>query len=252
MKSMVIVSAHSADWCTRAGGAAIKYVQLGYKVSVIILTFGVRGESRQFWVDHPGGPAELCRKIRTEEIRKAAQYMGVTAEYTDYDDYCLTMDEGRIRSLTKRILEIRPELVLTHWIEDSLNPDHATTANAVIKALGAAARLGAFPDTPALPFPDLYFFESTLPNSQFNHFEINTFLDIGDVYENKIEAIRCFTAQPELIPFYQDCAAQRGREATDWLRVPGKKIMYAEAFHRYLPYLGKEFPLIDRNLLGGK
>jgi len=249
MKSMVVVSAHAADWCTRAGGAVLKYVEMGYSVTVIILTYGIRGESRQFWVDHPNGPSDLCRNIRIEEIKSVSEYMGVKVECMDYDDYPLTMDEDRIRKITMRLLELRPEIVLTHWVEDKLNPDHAATADACIKAIGSAGRLGAFPGMRALPFPDVFFFESTLPNSQFNNFNMNIFIDIGDVYERKINAVSLFAAQPELVPFYKNCAAQRGREATDWLRVPGKKIEFAEAFHRYLPYLGKTLPLSDRGSL---
>jgi 4-oxalomesaconate hydratase len=250
MERMAVISAHSADWCTRSGGTIIKYAEMGWDVTVIILTYGIRGESRQFWEDNPGGPPERCRQIRIDEIRNVSECMGVAVECLDYDDYPLTMDEGRIRKLTERLLELRPGIVLTHWVEDSLNPDHATAAGAVIKAVSAAARLGAFPDTAALPFPGVFFFESTLPNSQFNKFDINVYIDIGDVYEKKINAIRHFAAQPELVSIYQNCAAQRGREASDWLRMPGRKIAYAEAFHRYLPYLGKTFPLTDRVSLG--
>ena len=39
-KKMLVVSAHGADWCTRAGGTILKYVNAGWEVTVYALTFG--------------------------------------------------------------------------------------------------------------------------------------------------------------------------------------------------------------------
>lgn len=247
MKNILVVSAHAADWCTRSGGTLIKYSQMGYKINVIALTYGIHGESRKFWVDHPDGTMEDCAKLRAKELDAVASYLDANIQCMGYEDYPLTMDEARIRKLTNQILDLRPELIFTHWTEDTLNPDHATAAQACIKAVAAAGRLGARPNTLPISMPDVFFYESTLPNSQFNHFEINTFIDITDVYEKKIEAVKCFSAQPELVPFYDNCSAQRAREANDWIRKGGIKYERAEAFHRFLPYCGSTLPLSEHN-----
>lgn len=44
-KSALVVSAHSADFVWRAGGAIAQHTQLGYKVHIVCLSFGERGES---------------------------------------------------------------------------------------------------------------------------------------------------------------------------------------------------------------
>ena len=43
--SMLVVSAHAADFVWRAGGAIAVHAQKGYFVKVVCLSFGERGES---------------------------------------------------------------------------------------------------------------------------------------------------------------------------------------------------------------
>lgn len=242
---MLVVSAHAADFCTRAGGTIARYVKAGWNVSVIVLTFGEKGESGGYWKQHPRGTLEDCRMIRLEEAKEAASVLGVgNIEFYGYSDYPLFMDEERILRLTRRILEIRPRIVLTHWIVDPLNRDHSVTAEGVIRAISSAAQLGALPHTAAHYFPDVYFFESTVPHAEFNNFRPNTFIDIEDTFTIKMAAIEKFACQPQLVPYYTHFATHRGFQATDWAK---RTIRYAEGFIRYVPYVGAFFPLTDRN-----
>lgn len=245
-KDILVVSAHAADWVTRCGGTLLKYIKMGYKLHVIILTFGIHGEARQYWREHPDGSLEDAAIQRRKELDAVAKFLDAEIECLEYEDYILTMDEPRIRYLIKRILEIRPEIVFTHWKEDTFNSDHATTSNAVIRAISAACRLGALPSVSPIEMPDIFLFESSLPVSLYNHFEINTYIDISDVYEEKINAVRCFSAQPELPGLYDPLATQRAKEANDWVRSE-RKIEKAEAFNRFIPYVGKTLPLSDHS-----
>jgi 4-oxalomesaconate hydratase len=242
-KRMLVVSAHAADFCTRAGGTIIKYVKNGWDVFVIVLTYGEKGESGGFWKNKPNGTLDECKKIRHVESEEAAKVLGTKIEFYGYNDYPLSMDEDRIITLTRRILELRPEIILTHWIEDPLNMDHQVTSKSVIRAISSAAQLGALPNTPAHYFPNVYFFESTVPHPEFNNFKPDTFIDIEDNFEIKIEAIKKFSCQPQLVSYYTHFALHRGFQASDWAKRP---IKYAEGFIRYLPYVGKMFPLLER------
>ncbi|PWU32595.1 PIG-L deacetylase family protein, partial [Enterobacter hormaechei] len=42
-KSALVVSAHSADFVWRAGGAIALHVEQGYQVHIVCLSFGERG-----------------------------------------------------------------------------------------------------------------------------------------------------------------------------------------------------------------
>lgn len=243
MEKMLVISAHGADWCTRAGGIILKYAKLGWEVTVFSLTYGEHGESGNYWKDHPGCTVEDVKKCRESEARAAAEYMGVKEiRFFDYGDYPLIMDEARIRRLTADILAIRPDVILTHWRKDNINPDHQVCAEAVFRAVTAAGMRGALPDTAPHFIPDVFLFETTIPHPEFNEFEIDTFVDISDVIEQKIEAVKLFKAQPQLVGYYTNCAEQRGFQANDWSR-GRRKIKYAEALKRYTPYLGDELPV---------
>ncbi len=243
MSDILVVSAHAADFCTRAGGTLARYVQEGASITVFVLTYGERGESGAYWATHAEGTLEDCKAVRRREASAAAACLGAKIEFFDYGDYPLEIGVDRIRELTKRLLELRPRLILTHWLEDSFNQDHAVTANALLRAVGSAGMLGAVPKTPAHYVPDIWFFESTLPHSEFNHFCIDTYIDISDVFEQKIEAIRKFECQPQLVNYYTHFAVHRGFQASEWARRP---IAHAEGFRRYTPHVGRLFPLSER------
>lgn len=243
MKKLLVISAHGADWCTRAGGAILKYVKRGWDVRVFALTYGEHGESGNYWKDHPGCTVDDVKRCREAEAREAAALMGVKEiRFFDYGDYPLFMDEQRIRRLTADILELRPDVILTHWNIDRINPDHQVCAEAVVKAVDAAGMRGALPDTDPHFIPDIFFFETTMPHPELNEFEIDTYIDIGDVIDEKIRAVECFKAQPQLVEYYTRCAKQRGIQANDWSR-GRRNIVYAEALKRCFPYLGDELPV---------
>lgn len=238
-KNVLVVSAHGADYCTRAGGAIAKYVKAGYDVHVIALTYGARGESGGYWQQNPGGTEEECARVRDRESKAAAAFLGATIEFWNLRDYPLEITAEHIRTLTRKVLDIRPEVILTHWIKDPTNQDHAAAANAIVRAVDSAAQLGAFPNTPAHYFPNIYCFESTVPYSEFNDFCPDFYLDITDVYETKMEAIKRFECQPFLGDFYSHFAIHRGFQATSWCK---RKIQYAEGFKRLYPYVGGMLP----------
>ena len=244
-RRMLVVSAHGADWCTRAGGPIRKYTAMGWEVTVFALTFGEHGESGAYWRDHPGTCLEEVKACRKAEAQAAAQALGVKdIRFFDYGDYPLCLDEARLRRLNEDILTLRPHVILTHWLEDPFNLDHEVTAKAVVRAVSAAGMRGALPDTPPHFIPDIFFFETTMPHSEFNRFQIDTYVDIGDVFEEKLAAVRLFAAQPQLVEYYTRCALNRGVQANDWSR--GRRtIRYSEAFKRYVPYLGDLLPLTE-------
>lgn len=240
---MLVVSAHVADFCTRAGGTIAKYVREGHKVSVIDLTFGQKGESAEFWSQNPGVPFEECMAQRKIEALAAAKYLGVDINFMGYSDYPLEMGADRITELALTIQNLRPDVILTHYPEDPFNEDHAVAAKAVIRAMGVASIPGLQQGTvPRLPIPNLFFFESSVPHTEFNNFKIDTFIDITDVFQIKLEAINLFTSQRTLAEPYTRYALQRGHQAGGWTK---RVIKYAEGFKRYVPYVGEMLPLTD-------
>lgn len=243
-KRMLVVSGHGADWCTRSGGTLIKYHNAGWEIKILALTFGERGESPEYWAKNPNSTVEACKECRKKEAQAAADLLGFSIEFFDYDDYPLVMTAERIREIELRILDFRPDVILTHSPGDPLNVDHEETYKATVRAASAAAMLGALPNTPNHFMPDIYLFESSLPQVEFNEFRIDHYVDISDVMEQKLAAIACFKSQPILPDYYTRCGQRRAEQATHWLRGRGS-MEYAEGFKRYTPYVGKMLPVTD-------
>ena len=65
--SILVVSAHAADFVWRAGGAIALYAERGYHVRIVCLSFGERGESAKMW-RQPGMTIERGIAGRAERV----------------------------------------------------------------------------------------------------------------------------------------------------------------------------------------
>src|SRR2546423_1081903 len=73
--TILVFSAHAADFCSRCGGTIAVQISMGAQVHVVDLTFGERGESEDYWVGK--GPKSLpqAKKTRAREAREAARIL---------------------------------------------------------------------------------------------------------------------------------------------------------------------------------
>ncbi len=85
-KTALVVSAHSADFVWRAGGAIALYAELGWEITVVCLSFGERGESAKLWRE-PGMTVEQVKANRKEEANQAAEILGAKTIFFDLGDY---------------------------------------------------------------------------------------------------------------------------------------------------------------------
>lgn len=239
-KSLLVISAHAADFVWRCGGTIAKYVEAGHDVHVIVLSYGVRGESNDLW-KKPGQTTENVKRIRDEESRKAAAILGVEdrIEYWDFEDYPLTFDRERLDRLVGVIRKTRPDFIITHDKHDVLNPDHDRVSQAVFQASIISNSRGALYDSlPNTTQMQLFGFEPH--QTELSGYVPGILVDITDSYEKKVAAMQCFKAQSHLIEYYTQRAFQRGNHAR---RLSGcNDYRYAETFSRF-------FPLVSRELL---
>ena len=242
---VMVFSAHAADFCSRAGGTILNYVRAGSKVRVIDLTYGERGESNSLWMSRKDLTIEEVKAIREEEAKRAAEILGVEIRFMDFDDNPIIMSRERYELLADEIRDFAPQIVLTHWLKDPLNPDHEVTSKAVIWACVKATdpQLGK----PIAPNPEIFMFEPSVPTNDLSEFRPDTYIDVTEVFEMKLQALRELKTQAGLPTVYTQWARFRARQAVlkyDIHGTPGKrKVEYAEAFKRYTPWTGKLFPL---------
>lgn len=236
--SLLVVSAHAADFVWRGGGTIAKYVKYGAKVSLVILSYGARGESNDLW-NMEGQTLENVKKIRKQEIMEAAGHLGVEdLEIWDFEDYHMEITPERMERLVKKIRATRPTDILTHGPRDAFNPDHETVSKYVFDASVLSTSNGVrYDGYPTAKQARIFGFEPHQP--EISGFKPDVILDITETYEQKRAAMNCFKAQKHLIEYYGWKAQLRGNHAR---RCSGNKVyQYAEAFSRFFPYVGGAF-----------
>ncbi|MDE3197138.1 MAG: PIG-L family deacetylase, partial [Acidobacteriota bacterium] len=91
-KSILVFSAHAADFVWRAGGAIALYASRGYRVRILCLSFGERGESQGAW-KQPGMTIDRVKEIRRAESTRAASILGAEIRFFDSGDYPIRISQ---------------------------------------------------------------------------------------------------------------------------------------------------------------
>lgn len=232
-KTALVISAHSADFVWRAGGAIALYAKRGYRVSIACLSYGERGESAKLW-KQPGMMLEKVKAIRQQEAEKAAAILGGETIFFDAGDYPLRPTEDLVERLVALYRDIRPEFVLTHSLQDPYNFDHPETARLAQEARIIAQAHG-HPGQKVIGAPPVFLFEPHQPEQC--GWVPNVLLDITEVWDLKRQAFECMEAQEHLWEYYGRVGLQRGVQAS---RNSDRKIIYAEGYQRIFPQVTDE------------
>ena len=235
--SILVISAHAADFVWRAGGLMAKYADQGSRVHIACLTSGERGESAQMWKEK-GATEESVREARKLESKAAADALGATIEFLDFGDHPLSFDRERIMRLTQVIRGVEPRAILTHHNKDVMNPDHEAAFELTRWVVRASTVNGVLPETtPLSVIPQIYSFESD--QSSLDEFHPNVYIDISDVIDTKMKAMQAVATQYAAMgQRYMDRAAYRASMIEN---LPDVK--YAEAFYQHMPFEGYWLPL---------
>jgi 4-oxalomesaconate hydratase len=230
-KSVLVVSAHSADFVWRAGGAIALYAKRGYRVRIVCLSFGERGESAKLW-RQDGMTLDVVKEARKEEAQKAADVLGAEVVFYDIGDYPMYPKEEDLFRLVDEFRTLRPEFVLTHSLKDPYNFDHPRATHMAQEARITAQAHGHNPEEGAIGAPPVFLFEPHQPEQC--EWKPRVLLDITEVWEIKSKAFESMAAQEHLWDYYTRVALQRGVQAK---RNSGRNIKYAEAYQRIFPFV---------------
>ena len=180
--SVLAIAAHRDDVELTCGGALLKAARQGHRTGIIDLTKGETGTR---------GSAEL----RGQEAERAAEVLGV-AERVNLglpDAGLENTPETRAR-LAREIRQLAPRVVIAPSPEGR-HPDHRVAAQLIHDACFVAGLAKIEPDVPKhRPHKLLYSltYREYAPKPTF-------VLDISDVFEAKMEAIRCYGSQFESV-----------------------------------------------------
>ena len=228
----LVVSAHSADFVWRAGGAIALHASRGVAVTVICLSYGERGESAKLW-RQSGMTLDRVKSGRQAEAERAAEKLGVAnIEFWDLGDYPLTLSTESLYRLVDVYRSVRPGFVLTHSKQDIYNHDHPATTDFAQHARIIAQAHGHNPGEKVLGAPPVFLFEPHQPEQCA--WTPNVLLDITPVWEKKRAAIECMAGQEHLWEYYTRVGLQRGAQAA---RNSEKPITYGEGFEAVFPHV---------------
>ena len=229
-RRVLVFSAHAADFCSRAGGTIARLTEAGSKVHIVAFSYGERCESPALWARDPVPTLDEIKSIRADEIQAAASVLGATAECLDLGDCPLLIGPERRVALLEVLRKHETDMLLSHWHNDILHPDHMAATEAVVWASRYCFRPGLDGEAPPVPSPQVIFYETTLGTAPVARYIPSLFVDITSTIERKREALEHFQAQPGLAERYGWLARYRALEAqsTAWM----KGCDFAEGFVR--------------------
>lgn len=229
-KSGLVITAHPGDFVWRAGGAIALHTKRGYRMKIVCLSFGERGESQFAWKKAGVSLADV-KAGRREEAQRAAEILGSEIEFFDCGDYPLRPIPEMLDRTVDIYRDWKPSFVLTHALEDPYNFDHPVAAHFAQEARIIAQAAGHKPDpTRAYSAPSVFLFEPHQPE-QCN-FKPQVILNIDEVWETKYKAFQVLAAQKHLWEYYHRVALNRGMQGG---RNSGTAMTYGEAYQRLFP-----------------
>jgi 4-oxalomesaconate hydratase len=229
-KSGLIITAHPGDFVWRAGGAIALHARRGFRVRILCLSYGERGESQFAWKQTGVKMADV-KVQRRDEAERAAAILGAEIEFFDAGDYPLRPTPEMLDRTVDVFRELKPSFVLTHALDDPYNFDHPVAAHFAQEARVIAQAAGHKPD-PARAYsaPPVFLFEPHQPEQC--RFKPNVILNITDVWETKRQAFEVLVAQKHLWEYYTRVALNRGMQGG---RNSGRPMTYGEAYQRLFP-----------------
>ncbi len=223
---ILAIGVHPDDVELGCSGTIIREIKMGKKVAVLDLTQGELGSR---------GTIET----RYEEAAKAAMAMGVhVRENLKMRDGFFRNDEEHQVKLIASIRKYQPEIVLTNSLDDR-HPDHGRAAKLTADScyLSGLRKIETKDEQGNLqePWRPKYVFHYI----QDRYHEPDFIIDITDVFEQRMEAIKAYTTQ-FYNPDNEDDGPQTYISTPEFIesvvaraRVIGKKIgvKYAEGFN---------------------
>jgi 4-oxalomesaconate hydratase len=234
-KTALVVSAHSADFVWRAGGAIALHQALGYQVTIVCLSYGERGESAKLW-KQPGMTLERVKDARRKESEAAARALDAhDIQFFDLGDYPLEFDRDAKFRLVDVIRKVQPQFILSHSQYDPYNTDHSLATKMVMECRMIAQAWGHNPGEKVLGAPQLYLYEPH--QTEQMGWKPDVFLDITEYWEKKRAAIECMEGQEHLWDYYTNLAQNRGNHfrRNSGGQSGGRNARYAEGFQSIYP-----------------
>jgi LmbE family N-acetylglucosaminyl deacetylase len=220
---VMVISPHADDAEGGCGGTVAKWIKEGKSVVYVLCTNGDKGTS------DPAIKPEQLAATREKEQLAAADVLGVREViFLRHPDQGLEETPEFRKELVRLIRMYRPDTVITvdPYRKYIWHRDHRITGQVVLDAVFPYARdLYAYPDLNEEGLEPFKVKEVLLWASE----EPNYNVDITDVFDMKVRALRCHESQVGAAPLVE--MEERIKERSR-MYAEGEDYELAESFHR--------------------
>jgi len=185
-KHVVVIYAHPDDESFGAAGTIMKFREQNVPVTYLCGTLGEMGRNM--------GPTKFANRetlasIREQELYNAGRFLDINIRLLRYHDKTIEFEDRlEVATHIKEILEeIEPSLVITHYPDYAIHPDH----NALGAATVEAVRLMDKAKRPTL------WAQAIEMNFQDDLGEPHIVHDVTDVFDEKLQSILHHKSQAE-------------------------------------------------------
>lgn len=133
-KHVVVIYPHPDDESFGAAGSILQFREEGIPVTYLCGTLGEMGRN----MGKPNiASRETLPQVRKEELKRACEVLDINLEMLGYRDKTLEFEDRNMVALhLKEFLDkIQPHLVITHYPEHAVHPDHNALGAAAIQAV---------------------------------------------------------------------------------------------------------------------
>lgn len=173
-RRLLFIAAHPDDETIGAGGTMLRALKSGQKIHVLYVTDGGQGGA---------GSYEVNRALRRQEALDQAEALGVTHEFLGAPDGLFQVTDELSHLLAEKIRAFSPDSIFLPWLLEA-NVAHRQANRLLLAALEREPSEAAI---------FAYQVWSNLP--------ANTFVDITEVMDEKLAAVRRWKSQVELFDY---------------------------------------------------
>ncbi len=253
--NLLVTAGHPADAFDAVGGTIAKHTDRGDRVTVAVLTHGVKTHSwnlmaqeRTAKTSATDADVQAQIEIKEQEIRDGLSILGVDGDgvhFMGIDDAFLIIDEKIVWRLAEIIREVRPHIVITQspLEQNGVGDQHALCGQMTLMAIRLAA--GVMPGDPRPPFGVFrVYIEASGGKTTSLEYERNRFphilINVEDVVERKVKAIDTLKSQ-----FYDGDLGRKMAEVRSFIWGLHQRLAYVEAFQLYEPLVYSHLPVPD-------
>ena len=213
---VLLFAAHPDDEVIGVGGALRRLADAGARIRTVLFSAGAEGYTRL-------EDKERITDIRAQEYAQVCEVLGVQERHSlGLLDWSLAVSNETYRAVIGHIRDFRPDVVFTHSRADYA--DHRAVHDVVTEGWYHAAIPCALDQGEPWKQVPLYEFEVLQAMPEPSHV-----LDITDTYAAKVQAMRCYDSQHDVVGGIFQMMEGRALERGYFV---GRK--YGEAFRRSL------------------